>query len=267
MTNEADSADIIASGYDAFYEGWGRCPMLRHIWREHVTGPDYPEEFAHISFLPLAALRALGDALQLRAGEVLVDLACGVGGPGRWVATQFDAQLVGRDLSPVAVERATELAAVHGMATRASFALGSFAATGLDVQSADAVMTVDALQYAPDKTAALVEVARILRPGRRFAFVAFELDAARVDGLGVWDDPVGDYRPLLERTGFEVVSYDQLPGWQDKVTAAYGAVIANRDALEAELGVAATAALVLEASITLELQPYGGHVLGVASRQ
>ena len=40
-------------------------------------------------------------------------------------------------------------------------------------------MTVDALQCAPDKTNALAEVARILRPTGRFAFVAFELDAER----------------------------------------------------------------------------------------
>ena len=40
-------------------------------------------------------------------------------------------------------------------------------------------MTVDALQYAPNKVQAFAEVARILRPGGRFAFVAFELDPSR----------------------------------------------------------------------------------------
>jgi SAM-dependent methyltransferase len=259
----SESEDLVASGYDTFYAAWGTSPTLRHIWREHVTGPDYPEEFAHISFLPLAQLQKLTDGLQLRTDEVLVDLACGAGGPGLWAAKQSGARLEGRDLSPVAITRATERVAGVGLAGRASFAQGSFEATGLVSDSADAVMSVDALQYAPDKRKALGEIARILRRGRRLAFIAFELDPERIAGLPVWDDPIADYRPLLEETGFDVVRYDQIPNWEQHVTAGFGAVVAQRETLEAELGETAAAAIVLEASITLELQPYCGHVLAI----
>ncbi|MEY2433097.1 MAG: hypothetical protein QOC92_2822 [Acidimicrobiaceae bacterium] len=261
--SEADN--LVASGYDAFYAAWGSSPTLREIWREHVTGPDYPEEFAHISFLPLTQLQALTDELRLSPDEVLVDLACGAGGPGLWAARQCSARLVGCDLSPIAIERAFERVAELGMEGRASFAQGSFEHTGLPPESADAVMTVDALQYAPDKRKALAEIARILRPARRFAFVAFELDAARISGLPVWDDPVCDYRPLLEEAGFETLSYDQIPSWRQQVADGFGAILEQREVLEAELGQAAAAAMVLEASITIELQPYCGHVLGVAA--
>jgi ubiquinone/menaquinone biosynthesis C-methylase UbiE len=264
MTDEAE--DLVTSGYDAFYAAWGRSPTLRQIWRQHVTGPDYPEEFAHISFLPLAQLQRLTDGLQLGEDDVLVDLACGAGGPGLWAARQSGARLVGCDSSAIAIERATERIAELGMSGRATFAQGSFSATGLPSGSADAVMTVDALQYAPDKRKALAEVARILRAGRRFAFVAFELDPERIAGLPVWEDPVADYRPLLEQAGFEVLSYEQIPDWQHHVAAGFGAVVDEREALEAELGEAAAAATVLEASITLELRPYCGHVLAVAAR-
>jgi ubiquinone/menaquinone biosynthesis C-methylase UbiE len=260
----SDAGDLVASGYDAFYASWGRSPTLRRIWREHVTGADYPEEFAHISFVPLAQLRALAEGLNLAADQVLVDLACGAGGPGLWVAKEFGARLVGRDLSPVAVERANERVSEVGMTGRAEFRQGSFEQTGLRAAAADAVMTIDALQYAPNKTKAIAEVARILRPSRRFGFVAFELDAERVAGLNVWDDPVGDFRPLLDAAGFEVLRYEQIEGWQDQVAHAFGAVVAEQEALESELGHAAMAALVLEASITLELRPYRGHVLAVA---
>jgi SAM-dependent methyltransferase len=262
----SDADDLVARGYDSFYAAWGRSPTLRRIWREHVTGPDYPEEFAHISFLPMAQLRALTDGLDLSAEQVLVDLACGAGGPGLWAAKESGARLIGRDLSPVAAERATERAHALGMERRAEFGQGSFEQTGLASGSADAVMTVDALQYAPDKTKALTEVARILRRGRRFAFVAFELDAERIAALPAWADPVGDYRPILDETGFDVLSYEQIPHWQDHVAAGFGAVIAEREALEAELGETAAAATLMEASITLELRPYRGHVLAVAVR-
>jgi SAM-dependent methyltransferase len=262
----ADTDDPVASGYDAFYAAWGRSPTLRRIWRDQVTGPDYPEEFAHISFLPLAQLQTLADGLNLAREQLLVDLACGAAGPSLWVAHRFGARLVGRDISAVAVERAKERAVVLGMEGRVDFAQGTFEHTGLPPESADAVMTIDALQYAPDKSKALIEVARILRPGRRFAFVAFELDAERIAGLPVWNDPVGDYRPLLAHAGFETLRYDQTPNWQEQVTAGFGAVVAEQATLEAELGRAAAAATVLEASLTLELQPYRGHVLAVAVR-
>jgi SAM-dependent methyltransferase len=258
--------DLVAAGYDAFYAAWGRSPTLRRIWRDQITGSDYPEAFAHISLLPLAQLRALAAGLQLGAGQLLVDLACGAGGPGLWIAKELGARLVGRDLSPVAVRRATERADEVGMRERAEFAPGSFEQTGLASGSADAIMTVDALHYAPDKAAALGEMARILRPGGRCAIVTFELDAARTAGLPFWNDPVSDYRPLLEHAGFEISSYEQLPDWRDQVTNGFRAIVDEQAALEAELGPAAAAATVMEASITLEVQPYCGHVLAVAER-
>jgi SAM-dependent methyltransferase len=251
----SDADDLVASGYDAFYSAWGR------------SGPDYPEAFAHISFVPLTQLRALANGLNLTADQVLVDLACGAGGPGLWAAREIGARLVGRDLSSVAAERATERAGELGMADRAEFGQGSFEETGLATGSADAVMTIDALQYAPDKTKALTEVARILRLAGRFAFVAFELDAERIAALPLWADPVGDYRPLLEQTGFDVLSYEQIPHWEDHVAAGFGAVLAEREALESELGEAPAAAIVMEAAITLELRPYCGHAIVIAQRR
>ncbi|HEY5172818.1 MAG TPA: methyltransferase domain-containing protein [Acidimicrobiia bacterium] len=262
-----DAGDLIAGGYDAFYAAWGRSPTLRRIWRDHVTGPDYPEAFAHISFLSLTQLRALARALQLGPDQLLVDLACGAGGPGLWVARESGARLAGRDLSTVAVLRAAERADALGLSDRAEFAPGTFEHSGLPSGAADAVMTVDALQYAPDKAKALVEVARILRPGGRFALVAFELDAEHVAGLPIWGDPVSDYRPLLERAGFEITSYEEIANWRDQVAAGFAAVVAERGSLELELGTAAAAATVAEASVTLEVQPYGGHVFAVAERR
>ena len=211
----SEASDLVANGYDAFYAMWGRSPTLRQIWRQHVTGADYPEEFAHNSFLSLAHLRSLVQGLALGADQLLVDLACGAGGPGLWAAMETAARLVGIDVSSVAVQRASELAGRLGMSERATFGQGTFESTGLSSVSADAVMSVDALQYVPDKAAALLEVVRILRPGGRFAFVAFELDPGSVAGLPVWEDPVSDYRPLLERVGFDINQYTQLPHWAD----------------------------------------------------
>lgn len=263
----AEPDDRVASGYDTFFASWDKSPALRRIWRDHVTGPDYPQAFAHISFLPLAPLRALAAGLQLTTGEQLVDVGCGAGGPGLWVAVETGAVLVGVDLSPIAVDRANERAKDLNLSTRAAFRQGSFESTGLGTGFAHAAMTIDALQYAPDKRAAIAEFARIIRPGGRLCFVAFELDAERLEGLGVWEDAVGDYRPLLIEAGFDLISYEQIVGWEQSVEAGFGAVIEEQGLLSAQLGEEAGAAIALEAAITLQLRPYRGHVLAITERR
>jgi SAM-dependent methyltransferase len=264
---EPAPADLVASGYDAVYASWNRGPTLRRIWRELAAGPGYPEEFRHISFLTGDELALLAEVLGLGPDGVLVDLACGAGGPGLWVTRQSGARLTGVDLSAVALLRAVELADTVGLRPRAEFVKGSFEATGLAAASADAAMCVDALQYAPSKAAAFTEAARALRPGGRMAFVAFELEPAHVAGLPVWGvDPVADYRRVLEQAGFTVVRYEETPGWRERVTATFEALVAERAAVEAELGVAAAAVLALEASLTLEQRPYRRRILAVADR-
>ncbi|MBA3652595.1 MAG: class I SAM-dependent methyltransferase [Actinobacteria bacterium] len=139
---------LVASGYDSFYASWGDSPTLRAIWPEHVTGSDFPERFAHISFLRLAELASLRDALDLAAGSVFANLACDAGGTGLWVAQQAGADLIEIDLSATAVQRAGERVAALGLTGRATFRQGTFEATGFEDGAIDAAMSVDAIQYA-----------------------------------------------------------------------------------------------------------------------
>jgi ubiquinone/menaquinone biosynthesis C-methylase UbiE len=128
-------------------------------------------------------------------------------------------------------------------------------------------MSEDALQYVPDKRAAVAEAARILRPGARLVFTAFELDRARTAGLPIFGvDPVEDYRPLLTDGGFTVEAYEEAPGWPEPVTATYSALLNAGAALTQEMGQPAAAALFSELSITLQQQPYRRRVLVVARR-
>lgn len=264
---ETDSS-LIASGYDAVYAALPNSPKLRRLWREHAISRDYPEPFEHISFVTLPQLRRMAEELRLSPGTTLVDLGCGMGGPALWVAQETGAKLVGVDLSPVAVAQATARAAALGLPDAARFVVGTFASTGLPDESADGIMSEDALQYAPDKRSAFAEAARIARRGGRFVFTAFELEPARVAGLPVLGaDPVDDYRPLLVAAGFTVGAYEEVPGWPEPMTATYRAVLAAKETLTDEMGDAAVAALSAELSLTLQVQPYRRRVLAVAARK
>jgi SAM-dependent methyltransferase len=260
--------DLVQAGYDAVYAAMPNSPTLRRLWRENAAGLDFPDDFAHISFVTLPQLRRMADELGLSKGNMLVDLGCGLAGPSLWVARETGAKLVGVDLSAVAIAQATARAGTLGLAAQATFAAGTFADTGLADGAADGIMSEDALQYAPDKSAAMMEAARILRAGGRFVFTAFELDASRVAGLPVIGaDPVEDYRPLLEAATFTVDAYEEVPGWPEPMSAAYSAVLAAKDALTKEMGEAAVAALSAEMSLTLDRKPYKRRVLAVATKR
>jgi len=265
MTGEEER---VAAGYDAVYAAIPRSATFQRIWREHALGADYPDGYEHISFLTLAEMRAMAAGLRLSRSSTLVDLGCGMGGPGLWIARESDARLIGIDVSDVALANARGRAETLGLSERARFARGTFARTGLDRASADGAMSVDALQYAPDKQAALDEASRVLRPGARLVFVCFELEPERVAGLPVLGtDPVADYRPRLENAGFEVTSYRETEGWRERLTTTYQAVIDSAGTLTEEMGEPAYRALVGEMSVTLQLQPYRRRVFVSARRR
>ena len=261
-----DSEALVAHGYDAVYRAVPAAPTLWQIWREHAVGADFPDEFGHISFASVGDLRSLADALHLAADDMLVDLACGMGGPSLLVATQHNTSLTGVDASTVAVELARARAVRLGFAGRASFVVGTFADTGLADRHGDAVISLDALQYAPDKERAFREAARIMKPGGRLAFTAFEVVPERVADLPVLgDDPVDDYRPLVEAAGFAVDSYAETPGWHEKLSGAYTAILDQGSVLEREMGVEGFGALSLEGALTLEREPYRRRVRAIAT--
>ncbi len=260
--------DILLAGYNAVYAATPHSPTLRRLWHEHAEGLDFPEQFGHISLVTVPELRRIAAELRLSPGDTMVDLGCGMGGPALWVARETGAHLIGIDLSPVAVEQASARAAELGLSGQAQFAVGSFVDTGLETDSAQGAMSEDALQYAPDKRAAIVEAARILRPGGRLVFTAFELDPQRATGLPVLGaDPVDDYCPLLTEAGFSVDVYEEVPGWPEPMTTTYSALLNESEALTQEMGEAAATALFTELSMTLQQQPYRRRVLAVATRR
>jgi ubiquinone/menaquinone biosynthesis C-methylase UbiE len=257
----------VRDGYEAVYAALPHGATFNRIWRETAYQGEFPIEFAHIGFLTLAEARRMLDLLRLPPGAVLVDVACGAGGPGLWAANETDATLIGVDPTDAGLALARQRAATVGLADRARFQRGTFARTGLTDACADAVMTVEAFQYAPDKDAALREFARVLKPGGRVAIVCFEVDSAKVAGVPVLGvDPIEDYTPLLTDAGFSIDVYEETPGWAERVYPTFSALVDASDALAVEMGERAAAGALSEAMLTVAMKPYPRRVLIVAAR-
>jgi SAM-dependent methyltransferase len=258
--------DLVAAGYDAVYANWARSRTFHAIWQAHAAGEQEPPGFENLNFLTRGELERLAAELHLRSGERAAELACGAGGLSVWLAQQAGVGVVGIDLSRVGARVAAERAVAHSV-QGAVFVVGAVGATPFPDASLAGVVSVDSLQYVPDKRAAMRDVARILASSRRFAFTAFELEPVRVAGLPVLGvDPVVDYSPLLVEAGFRVDAYEEMPGWRERVHAAFSAVVDAADVLEDEMGREAVESLLLEVSLTLEAMPYRRRILAVATK-
>jgi cyclopropane fatty-acyl-phospholipid synthase-like methyltransferase len=90
-------------------------------------------------------------ALRLRRDARLVDLGCGRGGPGLWLARALSVRLTGIDFSAAAVEIAAQRAGDYLAPDRAEFRQGTFERTGLPDRYADGLLSVDALPFSRDR--------------------------------------------------------------------------------------------------------------------
>lgn len=133
-----------------------------------------PAELQSSSLLSWDGLAEVVAELGLTSGQVLLDLACGRGGYGLEIARRSGARVVGVDFSTVAIGQAQRRAAALGLADRADFRVGELTRTGLAAASVDAVLIVDALQFAEPTLDALRECRRVLVPGGRLVITCWE---------------------------------------------------------------------------------------------
>jgi len=117
-----------AAGFDQVFSAAATSPGVRRAWQ--LAEPNLPPQIEPFSFVSADLLRYVLQALDLSPEQTLVDLGCGRGGPGLWLAQQAGAALVGVDFSPVGVSQATSRAALFGLADQARFVVGDLAVPG-----------------------------------------------------------------------------------------------------------------------------------------
>ncbi len=208
--------------------------ILPAIWRD-VYADDYPEDADPFGFVTVSDLQSIEAELRIKLCSKLLDLGCGRGGPGLWIARKAGCMLMGVDILPEAVEQANLLKERLGMSKAATFATASFTHTGLPSSSQCAVMSVDAFWMVLDKPAALGEIARVLRPEGRLV-------------MTTWVSRPSDLEVMVNNCGFRMLSCAETPRWRERQMAVYRAILRNREELGRQLGAESTAVLVAEAN-------------------
>jgi SAM-dependent methyltransferase len=196
-----------AEDFDQWYSNMAAATSGDEIKRRFL---GLPPHVLSSSLLTWDGLAEVIEALHLKPGSRLLDLACGRGGYGLEIAARTGVTLTGVDFSGEAITQAKALAQQVG--TDAGFQVGDLADTGLPAASVDAVVCVDSIQFKPD-VASFQEIHRVLAPGGRVALTTWEaLD--RTDERVLKLIRVVDTRSALEQAGFVDIEVRDRPEWR-----------------------------------------------------
>ena len=99
------------------------------------------------------------------AEDSVLDLGCGIGGPGRFLVDRFGCSVIGVDLLPLRVELAEALTAMTGMDDRVSYRVEDATDLHLPARSFAQVWMLDVSMHIRNKRALFTEIARVLQPG------------------------------------------------------------------------------------------------------
>lgn len=127
---------------------------------------DYPSMAVELEPVALAAVVAAA----VGSGDRVLDVATGTGNAAL-LAADHSNQVVGVDFEPTLLRVAEQRARERGHSVR--WLTGDVAALPVADESADVVLSVFGVMYAPDHDAAARELARVAAPGARIVLVSW----------------------------------------------------------------------------------------------
>lgn len=182
-----------------------RAPFHQALERARVSAYPRGEFVEQESFMSATEIGALAGQAGVAAGVRVLDLCCGVAGPGRLITRELGCAYLGVDLSASAIdiarERAGDLPCRFEVARIPPVPPGPF----------DVVLLLETMLAFPDKETLLAEVSRALQAGGRFAFTLeagrplTEAERERMpDADTVWLVPLEDVLTCLAQVGLDV---------------------------------------------------------------
>jgi SAM-dependent methyltransferase len=215
-----------------------RAPFVKALERARVSAYAPGEFVEQESFMRAREIRALAAQAGVASGVSVLDVCCGVAGPGRYITQELGCSYLGVDYSSAAIEIARERA--RGL--RCRFEVSRV--PPLPPGPFEVVLLFETMLAFADKQTLLEEISSALTAGGRFAFTLEEgspLTAAEratmPDADTVWLTPLEEMLGCLERAGLVV-------RWLDDCSQSHSAVAesltnafaADADNIAAQIG-------------------------------
>jgi len=123
----------------------------------------------HFHARGLAATVEMADRLPVAAGQHIVDIGCGLGGPARYFAHRFGCRVSGVDITEPFVIAANKLSGLLKMADRVDVQLGDGERLPYPDRTFDGGYTQHVTMNVADRERFFAEAFRVLKPGAFFA--------------------------------------------------------------------------------------------------
>lgn len=166
--------DPIGSVVARHYGSWTLIETIEQALRANGIEPEQAtvEQLApidHFHSFGVAGTRELIRLLGAQAGDHVLDIGGGIGGPARLLASQSGCQVTVLDLTPQFCAAGETVTGWAKLSDRVSFVVGSALEMPFADASFDAAWTIHAAMNIADKPRLYAEAHRVLRPGGRFA--------------------------------------------------------------------------------------------------
>lgn len=154
----------------------------------------------------------LADRLPIKAGQQIVDIGCGLGGPARYMAKRFQCKVSGVDITQPFVEAANRLTTLLRMEDQVTIQHGDGQRLPYGDAAFDGAYTQHVTMNVADRQKFFSESHRVLKSGAFFALTEHGLGPKgdphyplpwSADGSGAYLVTPAETRALLEAAGFE----------------------------------------------------------------
>lgn len=193
--------------------------------------------------LPVAQERlksCLARAAALKAGQRVMEAACGEGATALYLARNYDVHVHATNISEAQLAEAGSRARAEGLADKVSFAFADYHDLGGPPDLYDCWVCQEALLYAADRARVFSEARRVVRPGGRIVFTdltlskALPIDERRAFGVDIraphlW--AIEDYDRLLSEMDFTVLERHD---WTPHAALTFAAVARNLAAVRGD---------------------------------
>ena len=141
--------------------------LRAHAGADVAITPETLAPLDHLHGRGAQATEELVTLLEPRAGEAILDIGSGLGGPARWIATRFGCTMTGVDLTEEHCDAARALNAACGLSDRVRIMQGSALALPLPDAGFDRAYSHNVVMNIADKATVYREAFRVLKPGGR----------------------------------------------------------------------------------------------------